>query len=84
VSESLVEGARGSAVIWLRTALEDISGESLDSNEPDLFDAALAEAVSRYQHDQGMTASGAADELTIARLQADIHLVGVSLGSRGP
>jgi general secretion pathway protein A len=76
---ALTEGARGPGVIWLRTSLASLGHGSAESEEPDLFDAALAGAVGDFQRERGLAVDGVLGERTLIGLQTDIGLVGVSL-----
>jgi murein L,D-transpeptidase YcbB/YkuD len=78
-AESLAEGARGPDVIWLRTSLESISGTTIPADEPDLFDAGLKTAVMDFQHARGLFVDGVVGDRTLAILQSEIGLTGVSL-----
>jgi general secretion pathway protein A len=78
---SLFEGARGPSVIWLRTTLQAVAKVDLSGNEPDLFDAALTNAIRDYQRDRGLFVDGIVGDRTLINLQTDVGLIGVSLKS---
>ncbi|HUF73373.1 MAG TPA: AAA family ATPase [Gammaproteobacteria bacterium] len=75
----LAEGARGPGVIWLRTSLASLGHVTPGSEEPDLFDTALASALGDYQRDREFVVDGVLGDRTLISLQTDIGLVGVSL-----
>lgn len=82
ISESntaLSEGERGPSVIWLRASLESLADARIPAAEPDLFDSALADAVRDFQRAHGLPADGRVGDPTLARLQAEIGLIGVPL-----
>jgi general secretion pathway protein A len=80
-SGALTTGARGPAVVWLRTALQDIAGTALGSDEPDVFDELLAAAVRKFQSNHGLFADGVVGDRTLISIQSEIGLVGVPLNS---
>ncbi len=63
-------GMRGDGVLPLRVRLESI-GFSAPSQDPRLYDAALSDAVARYQGAAGLPADGVAGPQTIAALNGD-------------
>jgi general secretion pathway protein A len=83
-SGSLAEGARGPGVVWLRVCLEDIGHTGIGSDEPDLFDASLTAAVKAYQDKRGLFVDGIVGDRTLASLQSELGLIGVSLESAAP
>jgi hypothetical protein len=71
---ALTEGVRDPGVIWLRTVLSEITGEALPTEDPTLFDAAVAAALVTYQQERGLAADGVLSDRTLLRLQVEIGL----------
>ena len=63
-------GMRGEGLLPLRERLESI-GFHAQSGDPALYDAALSDAVARYQEAAGLPSDGVAGPQTIARLNGD-------------
>lgn len=51
-------GARGSAVLWLRSRIAEMLGKQQSANPSDRFDAALVEEVRQFQEARGLIADG--------------------------
>lgn len=64
-------GMRGEAVLQLRTRLDSI-GFRATTDDPQLYDAVLSDAVARYQKAAGLPSDGVAGPNTIRRLNGDI------------
>jgi len=78
-SGSFGQGLRDPGVLWLRRALEDLTGEDLQSAEPDLYDEVLADAVARYQARAGLEIDGVVGDRTLIGIQTELGLIGVPL-----
>jgi hypothetical protein len=74
---TLVEGARGVSVVWLRTVLAEIGGQPIVSSDPMLFDATLAAALRSFQEQRGLVADGIVTDLTLLSLQSAIGMAGL-------
>ena len=66
----LSPGVRNAGVQWLREGLVRLDNTPLSSEDPMLYDAALAERVRKFQRDYGLRADGIAGERTLVKLQA--------------
>ncbi len=73
---TLVEGARGVSVVWLRTVLTELGGQPIESGDPLLFDAPLAAALRRFQEQRGLVADGIVTDATLLNLQSAIGTAG--------
>ena len=78
---ALAEGAQGPSVIWLRTSLESLGYSPITGGGSDRFDTGLTAAIRQFQSDSGVTVNGLVDDYTLARLQSEIGLIGVSMQS---
>ena len=65
-------GLRGQGVVPLRARLASI-GFDAPAGDPALYDAALADAVARYQRAAGLPPDGVAGPMTIRALNGDSH-----------
>lgn len=65
------QGARDPGIVPLRARLESI-GFGAPAAEPMVYDAALADAVARYQAAVGLPSDGVAGPKTIAHLNGDV------------
>jgi murein L,D-transpeptidase YcbB/YkuD len=54
--------------------LSEITGEALPTEDPTLFDAAVAAALVTYQQERGLAADGVLSDRTLLRLQVEIGL----------
>ena len=81
---TLVEGARGVGVVWLRTVLSELGGQAIESGDPMLFDATLTVALRKFQEQHGLVADGVVTDQTLLRLQSGIGMTGfeASAGDR--
>jgi hypothetical protein len=73
---TLVEGARGASVVWLRTVLTELGGEAIESGDPLLFDAPLAAALRKFQAQRALVADGIVTDVTLLNLQSAIGTAG--------
>ncbi len=62
------KGSSGEGVVWLRERLAGLPGQSLGDTTSPRFDAALAEAVRRFQEDNGLNVDGVAGPRTLVLL----------------
>ena len=78
---TLVEGARGVGVVWLRTVLSELGGQAIESGDPMLFDATLTVALRKFQEQHGLVADGVVTDQTLLRLQSGIGMTGFEAGA---
>lgn len=64
------KGMRGEAVVWLRRALERVTGTALPGEDPALFDPELERRLRTFQWQQGLEPDGKAGALTFIILAA--------------
>ena len=64
-------GARGAGIVPIRARLE-AAGFAAPAGDPQVYDAALADAVARYQAAVGLPSDGVAGPKTIAHLNGDV------------
>ncbi|MDX1442210.1 MAG: AAA family ATPase [Gammaproteobacteria bacterium] len=70
VEGALSVGAEGPGVIWLRDQLDRVLGPTDRPEQPQRYDAALAERVREFQARESLRVDGIAGEQTLARLVA--------------
>ena len=78
-SETLRVGRRGQDVVWLRELLEHVQPDNgaVDAvTTPDLFDAALAERVRRFQLQHALEPDGVVGAMTLIHLNSADHRSG--------
>jgi general secretion pathway protein A len=78
---SIRQGDRHETVSWLRQQLAGVSNLDLSSDQPDLFDAELHEAVMQFQRDQGLIIDGVVGPATWIRLSSQLQLPSPGLGT---
>jgi general secretion pathway protein A len=78
---SLKRGDRHPSVAWLRDRLAELGADPGATDEPDVFDASLQDAVLTFQRDQNLLADGIVGPATWIRLARVLGLPAPSLES---
>jgi general secretion pathway protein A len=68
VTDAIMPGQRGSAVIWLRRQLDQIEGRPSAAIVSDIYDAALRQRVDAFQRARGLAIDGIVGESTLFHL----------------